>query len=120
MLVSALVRRCFAAFCGFAALGCSACSSSVSNDATMAELGRLRAAVRQSEERMAVMQAHQQKLMQQLAVLSAFVGAMAQDASVRRDEMARKKESFAGNAATTVSIPAQPTAPVPPPPDLEF
>jgi hypothetical protein len=85
----------------------------------MVELGRLRAAVRQSEERMAAMQAHQYELSRQLGVLSAFVGAIANDAA-RREEMARKKANLAGNAAATVSIPAEPAVPIPPPSDLEF
>jgi hypothetical protein len=120
MLGNVRVRRCLAGFFAVVSLCCSGCATVTPPDETMAELGRLRAAVRQSEERMAAMQAHQHELSRQLAVLSVFVGTIANDAAARRDEMARKKENLAGNAAATVSIPAEPAVPIPPPPDLEF
>lgn len=79
----------------------------------MAELERLRAAVRQSEERVVAMQAQQAELTEQLKRLSLFVGAMANEVATQ------KKQGFTGNAAASIVLPAEPAKPVQPP-DLEF
>lgn len=118
MLVRIRSRLCVAAC--LVSLGSSGCAAAVSNANTMAELDRLRAAVRQSEERMATMQARQHQLSQQLAAVSALVGAMEKEASVRREEIARNKENIVGTVTATVSIPAQPAQPALPPSELEF
>lgn len=112
MLVNAPVRRCFAAVCGIFSLAGSGCAATFSNDETMAELERLRAAVRQSEERVVTMQAQQAELARQLRLLSAFVGAMA-------NEVAHKKQGFTGNAAASTVMTTQPTKPLQSP-ELEF
>jgi len=118
MLVRTRSRLCVAAC--LVSLGSSGCAAAVSDANAMAELDRLRAAVRQSEERMATMQTHQHQLSQQLATLSALVGAMEKEASVRREEIARNKENIVGSVTATVSIPAQPAQPALPPSELEF
>jgi len=113
MLVSVRVRRCFAPVLGVLALGTSGCAGTMSNAETMAELDRLRAAVRQSEERVVAMQAQQAELAQQLRLLSAFVGAMANETAVQ------KKQGFTGNAAASAAMPIEPVK-QPQSPDLEF
>lgn len=111
MLVAAGVRRCFTALCGAGALLGAGCAATVSNDATMAEIERLRAAVRKSEERVVAMQAQQAELTQQVRLLTAFVGAMANEAAKNRREAAQPGQGFTGNPP-----PAEPIKP----PDLEF
>lgn len=118
MLVKGRIRRSFVVICGIAALGSAGCAGSLSNDETMAELERLRAAVRQSEARVLAMQAQQVELSQQLTLLSALVGAMSNEAS-RRDEVARKKQGFTGNSAASAAMPVDPTKQAESP-DLEF
>lgn len=113
MLVNAPVRRHFAAACVLISLAGSGCAGTLSNDETMAELERLRAAVRQSEERLVAMQAQQAELAQQMKLLSAFVGAMANEVATQ------KKQGFTGNAAAPAVMTNQPTNP-PQSPDLEF
>ncbi len=118
MLVPVRIRRTFVALCGVVALGSAGCAGTLSSDETMVELERLRAAVRQSETRVVVLQAQQVELSKQLTLLSALVGVMASE-TARRDEMARKKQGFTGNAAASAAIPADPTK-QPDSPDLEF
>lgn len=110
MLVAA-VRRCFTALCGAGALLSAGCAATVSNDETMAEIERLRAAVRKSEERVEAMAAQQVELTQQVRLLTAFVGAMANEAAKHRHEAAQPRQGFTGNPP-----PAEPIKP----PDLEF
>lgn len=112
MLVSACVRRCFIALCGAVSLSSVGCATTVSNDETMAEIARLRAAVRQSEERVVAMQAQQAELTQQIRFLSAFVGAMANEAAMRHNEAAQSKPGFTGNPPPPLEVAK--------PPDLEF
>ncbi len=119
MFDNACVFKRFAALVVATGLGCFGCAGAVSNDETMAELGRLRAAVRASDERMAAMQAHQEQLTQQLTLLSTFVGIMANE-TARKAEMARKKESLVAGPATSVSDPADPVKPAQQSNDLEF
>jgi hypothetical protein len=120
MRVCVGIVRCFVGVCGIVALGSAGCASTLPNDDTTRELERLRAAVRQSDERVVAIQAQQVELTQQVTVLSAFVAAMANEAAARRDEAARKKPSLpAGNAAASALKPAEPPKP-PDSPDLEF
>jgi len=118
MLVRVRIRRCFVAVSAVVSIGSAGCAGTFSNDETMAEVERLRAAVRQSEARVVTMQAQQAELSHQMTLLSALVGVMVNEAA-RRDEMARKKQGFTGNPAASASNPVDPTKP-PDSPDLEF
>lgn len=118
MLVLVRLHRCFVVICGVVSLGSAGCAGTLSNDETMAELERLRAAVRQSEARVLAMQVQQTELSQQLTLLSMLVGAMSSEAT-RRDETAGKKQGFTGNPAAAAAMPADPTK-QDESPDLEF
>lgn len=113
------VRRCFVALCAVISWGGAGCASTLQNDETMAEIERLRVAVRQSEERVVAMQAQQAELTQQLRFLSAFVGAMANATVVQQAEIAQKKQSLPGNPTNAAATPAEPTK-SPQSPELEF
>lgn len=120
MLVTDRFRQCWVALGSVALLLVAGCAATTPRDPeTMAELERLRAAVRQSEERVVLMQAQQAELTQQLRVLSAFVGAMANDTAARRNESNVKKQGFTGNPITPLS-PAVEAAKQPESPELEF
>jgi len=124
MLVTDRVRQCLVALCGVTSLHVAGCAASMQRDEeTIAEIERLRAAVRQSEERVVVMQAQQAELTQQLRLLSAFVGAMANDAALRRTESRAetnpKAQGFTGNPITPLSPTVEP-AKRPDSPELEF
>lgn len=120
MLVTDRVRQCLVALCSVASLQVAGCAAMAPRDPeTMAELERLRAAVRQSEERVVVMQARQAELTQQLRVLSAFVGAIAHEAAARRNETNVMKPGFTGNPITALPPPVEP-AKQPQSPELEF
>lgn len=118
MFVRVSIRRWLVAACGVVSLGGGGCAGTLSNDEAMAQLAQLRAAVRQSEARVVTMQAQQVELSQQVTLLSALVGVMANEAA-RRDELVRKKQGFTGNPAASASIPVDPTK-QPDSPDLEF
>lgn len=120
MFVTDRVRQCLVMLCGVASLQLTACAASMQRDAeTMAEIERLRAAVRQSEERVVTMQAQQAELTQQLRLLSAFVGAIANDAAIRRAETNPKVQGFTGNPIAPISPPVE-AAKRPDSPELEF
>lgn len=113
MLVTVRVRPCLVALCGVVALASLGCAGTMSREETMAEIDRLRAAVRQSEERVATMQVQQLELTRQVTLLSALMGAMSTEAA------AQKKQGFTGNAAASVVIPKDPPKKEDSP-DLEF
>lgn len=120
MLGTDRVRQCLVALCSVASLHVAGCAAAMPRDTeTMAELERLRAAVRQSEERVVAMQAQQAELTQQLRLLSAFVGAMANEAATRRGETNLKKPVFAGNPITPMPLAGEP-AKQQESPELEF
>ncbi len=119
MLERVRVRRCFVAVCAVVSWCGAGCASTMSNEETMAEIVRLRAEVRQSEERVVAMQAQQAELSQQLRLLSAFVGAMANATAVHEAETTQKKQGFAGNPTNSVAVPVEPPK-TQQSPELEF
>lgn len=119
MLERFRVRRCFVVVCAVVSWGGAGCASTLSHEETMAEIERLRAAVRQSEERVVAMQAQQAELSQQLRLLSAFVGAMANATAGREADATQKKQGFSGNPTNAVAVPVEPPK-TPQSPELEF